>query len=291
MYLKDILTPLKIRKLHRNSPVETSGPCQRRVQRFRTVGCCQNDDAVVSFKAVHLRKQLIQCLLPLIVSAVIAAAGAFSADRINFINKNNTGSLFLCLLEQITHLGSAHSDKHLYKLRAGHGEKRHIRFACNCLCQHGFTGSGRAYKKHTLRHLRTDLLILRRILQIGNNLLKIFLGFLLACHIRKLDSVRGLHIDLGIAFPHAKSAKASSEGHAVIPGHVLEHLLAQNVPHDGKDHNRKNPVNQEGEKRRLLLNDFTGKICTRIIQPLYKSRVIHQSGFIDGLYFLRILTL
>ena len=49
----------KIGQLHRHAAVKAAGARERRVERFGTVRCSKDDDAVVSFKAVHFRKKLV----------------------------------------------------------------------------------------------------------------------------------------------------------------------------------------------------------------------------------------
>ena len=93
---------LQIRKFHRYSPVKPSRSRQCWIQGIRTVGRRQNNDAVVSFESVHLRQQLIQGLLPLIVSANLAVS--LFTDGIDLVDKNNARRLLLRLLEQIPNL-------------------------------------------------------------------------------------------------------------------------------------------------------------------------------------------
>ena len=187
MYLQDLFPALKIRKFNGYTSVKTSRSCQRRIKRFRSVGCCQDDDTVISFKTIHLCQKLVQGLLSFIIAAHTSIT--LLANGINLINKHDTGRLFLGLIKQIPYLGCSHTDKHLNKLRTGNREKWNACFSCYCLGKHGLTGSGRAYKQDTLGHGGSDLLILLRIMKIFYNLCQIFLGFILSCHIMELNSL------------------------------------------------------------------------------------------------------
>ena len=158
MDLENVLAALEIRKLHRNAAVETAGSCQCRIEGFRPVGRGEDDDTGVALKAIHLRQQLVQRLLALIVSADITRTSLL-ADGVDLIDKDNARCLFLGLLEQVTHLRRAHADEHFHKLRTAHGKERHIRLAGDGLGKHGLAGSGRAYKQHALWHLCADLLV------------------------------------------------------------------------------------------------------------------------------------
>ena len=144
MNLQDSLTALKIRQLNRNTAVKTSRTQQRLIQRFRTVGSCQNNYTLAAVKTVHLTQQLIQSLLAFIIAAELTVITAF-ADGIDFIDKYYARCLFLRLLEQIAHTGSAHADEHFYKFTAADAEERHLGFACYRTRQQGFTRTGRAY--------------------------------------------------------------------------------------------------------------------------------------------------
>ena len=62
------------------------GRKQCRIENVRPVGCCNQDDAFVGFKAVHLDEQLVQRLLALIMSAAEACA-AMPSDRVDFIDE------------------------------------------------------------------------------------------------------------------------------------------------------------------------------------------------------------
>ena len=69
-----------------------------------------------------------------------------TSHRIDFIDKDNTGSMVLCLVEQVADTGSAHADKHLDEFTAADGEERHAGFAGNGFRQQRFTGAGRSDK-------------------------------------------------------------------------------------------------------------------------------------------------
>ena len=114
MDFQDLFTAFQVRQLYRNTPVETARSCKRRVQGFRTVRRCQDDDAVVCLKSIHLCKELVQGLLSLVISS--DSSVTFLSDRINLIDKYNTRRFLLRLFEKITHFRRSHADKHFHKL-------------------------------------------------------------------------------------------------------------------------------------------------------------------------------
>ena len=214
MNLQDSFTPLQIRQLNRNTAVKTSRTQQRLVQGFRTVSSRQNYYALAAVKAVHFAQQLIQSLLAFIISAELAVITAF-ADSIDFIDKYYTRCLFLRLLEQIAHTGSAHADEHFYKFTAADAEERHLGFACYRTRQQGFTCTRRAYQQSTLRHVGTDILVLAGIMQKIHQLHQRFLGLVLTCYIGKAFACLRFHIDLGITLAEAHSVAAHALAHEV----------------------------------------------------------------------------
>ena len=177
--------PLEVGQLHRNAAVETTGAGERRVKGFGTVSCRKDDNAVVALKAVHFGKKLVQGLLPLVVAAVCAAGAALLTYGVDFVDKDYAGSLFLCLAEQLTHLGSAHAHEHFNEFGAGNGEERYVCFACNGFCKHGFARSGRPHKQNTLRHGSADFFVFARVVEVVDDFLEIFLGLVLAGNVVK----------------------------------------------------------------------------------------------------------
>ena len=237
--LEDILASLEIRQFDRNTTVKPARSGQRRVEGFRTVGRCQDNDAVVALETVHLGQQLVQGLLAFIVAGKLSVT--LLADGIDLVDEYNARRLFLRLFEEVTHLGCAHTDEHLDEFRAGHGEERNVRFARNGFGQQGFTGTRRAHEQNALWHRRTDLLVAVRIMQILHDLGEVFLGLVLARNIREFDAVRGFDIDLGIGLTHAEDHRIA----VLAAHHFFRHVLSQRH----EDQNRQNPGQQHIRQR------------------------------------------
>ena len=170
VHLEDLHTPLQVRLIHNDLPVKTAGTQQRLVQDLRTVRRAQDQDPAGAVEAVHFAQKLVQRLFPLLISAAILGITA-SADSIDLIDKNDTRRVFGRFLEQVAHTGRAHAHIQFNKIRTGQGEKRHMRFSGNRLCQKRFTGSGRTYEQRALGKLRADLGIPARIVQEIHDLL------------------------------------------------------------------------------------------------------------------------
>ena len=157
---EDGFATLQIRQLHGHAAVKTAGAGQRGVKGFGTVRRGEDDNAVAALEAVHLGQQLVERLFALVVAAAELAAVALLADGVDFVNKHDAGRFLLRLLEQVAHLAGAHADEHLHKFRAGNGEERHVRFARDCLGEHGFACAGRADEQNALGHRRADIAVL-----------------------------------------------------------------------------------------------------------------------------------
>ena len=274
MYLEDCLSALQIRQLHGNSSVESTGTQQCLIQCFGSVRCRQNNNTLSAVKAVHLRQQLVQCLLPLIVAAHAVAVTLFP-DGINFINKYDTGCFFVCLLKKVAHLCRAHADKHFHKFRAGNGEEGNLCLTCNRLRQQCFPCSGRAYEQCALWHGCADFRIFLGIMQKIHNFAQCVLRFILPCNVLKGLARLRLHIYLRIRFPEGhRIADAAHLAHG-----FFHHKLPQQEEYN-KHHKRAEPG---GNLPRLHLSEG----CPCVIQPLYQLRVIHPYGRVYLLGVLR----
>ena len=67
MDIENLHSFLEFRKIHMNLSVETAGTHKSLVQNVRTVCRCENDYTGVGIEAVHLSKELVQCIFTFIV--------------------------------------------------------------------------------------------------------------------------------------------------------------------------------------------------------------------------------
>jgi hypothetical protein len=117
VHAKNLLSPANVRQRNNHLTIKAAGAEQRRIKNVRPVGCRNHDNAGNAFKAVHLDEQLVECLLPFIISAAKTCT-TLTTDSINFINEDNARSLLLCLLEHIPNTRSSDTNKHLNKIGA-----------------------------------------------------------------------------------------------------------------------------------------------------------------------------
>ena len=102
MHAQDGLSALQVRQLDRHTAVKAARTRQRRIERLGAVRRGEDHHAVVALEAVHLGQQLVQGLLPLVVSAELTVA--LFADGVDLIDEHDARGLFLGLTEQIAHL-------------------------------------------------------------------------------------------------------------------------------------------------------------------------------------------
>ena len=203
------------------------------------------------------------------------------ANGVNLINEDDAGGFLLGLFEQVAHLGSAHAHKHFHEFGAGHGEEGHVGFTGHRLGQHGLAGARRADEQDALGHLGTDVLVFAGVVQVVDDLLQVLLGFVLTGHIRKVDALGGLDVDLGIGFAHA------AEHHRVGAAHLFHELFVHKVAQRGEEDDGQHEPEQEAEDGRGLLHDLAGKRSPGVIQALGEAGVVHQAGPVDlGLVFV-----
>ena len=187
MYAEYFLTFVQVGQVYMYLTVETSGTKQRLVQHVYAVGSSQNDNTTVGTEAIHLCQQLVQCVLAFIISTHCRVLATCTSHSINLINKDDTGSLFLCLLEQVADTGCTYTHEHFHEVRTRQREERHIRFTGNSLGKQRLTGSRRAYQQCTLRYFTTQVCIFLRFFQELHNFFHFLLGFRQTCHILECD--------------------------------------------------------------------------------------------------------
>ncbi len=184
MHLKDCFPAADIRTAHRHLAVKTPRTQDCRVKDIHPVGCSHHDDALVHAKSIHLHQKLVQCLLPLVMSAAHTGAAA-SGNRIDLVDKHDTRRILLRLFKQVADTGRAHAYKHLHKIGTGDREKRHARLSRHRFGQQGLSGSRRSHKDDSFGDPRAKAGIFLRIAEEINHLLQVFLLFLKTRHILK----------------------------------------------------------------------------------------------------------
>mmetsp|Transcript_50067 Transcript_50067/g.89873 ORF Transcript_50067/g.89873 Transcript_50067/m.89873 type:complete len:210 (-) Transcript_50067:380-1009(-) len=115
MNFQDFSAALHIRRVNLNLPIKAARAHQGLVQDVRPIGGCNHDYTIVALEAIHLREDLVERLLPLIVASTHAST-TLTANGVDLINENNAGSLLLGLLEDVAHSRCSHTNKLLNEL-------------------------------------------------------------------------------------------------------------------------------------------------------------------------------
>ncbi len=168
-----------------------------------------------------------------------------AADRVDFIDKDDAGSVLLRLLEHVAHAACADTDEHLDEVGTGNGEERHIGLARDGARDQGLAGAGRPDQEHAARDAPAEPLVLAWIAQELDNFLQILLGLIDAGHVLKRDAAMGLGQKL-------RARLAEAERLAARP----LHLAGQHDPnHD--QHNEGEPRHQERDEPRHVVRQRT----------------------------------
>ena len=169
------LASLHVRPVDDHLSVESSGPHECGVEDVRPVGGRDDDYAAVLLEAVHLDKELVQGLLPLVVTAAEARA-AMAAHRVDLVDEDDAGSALLPLLEKVPHAARADADKHLDEVSAGDREEGDSRLAGHRTRKERLPRSGGSEQQHAARYLPAEFLKLCRLLQEFDDLAELLLG-------------------------------------------------------------------------------------------------------------------
>jgi len=99
---RNLLATAHVGQRHHHLAIEATRTQQRRIEHVGAIGRRDDDDAFVAFEAVHLDQQLVESLLAFVMTAAQARA-TMTADRVDFVDEDDAGRVFLGLLEHVTH--------------------------------------------------------------------------------------------------------------------------------------------------------------------------------------------
>ena len=161
---EDFLAALDVGLVDQHLAVEAARAQQGRVEHLGPVGRGHDDDALAAVEAVHLREQLVERLLALVVAAH-RRLDADLAERVELVDEDDAGRLGFGLLEQVAHAGGADADEHLDEVGAAQAEERHRRLAGDGAGEQRLAGAGRADEQHALGNASADAGVLRGVLR------------------------------------------------------------------------------------------------------------------------------
>ena len=163
--------------------VKTSCTQESLVKDIGAVGSCNHYDSAVGAEAVHLCKQLVECVLALVVTSHRRILATCTAYGINLVNEYDTWCFLFCLTEKVTYARRTYTHEHFHEVGARHREERNVRLACHSLREQGLSCSRRAYKQCSLRDFAAELGVNLRIFEEVYNLFHLLLCAFLSCNI------------------------------------------------------------------------------------------------------------
>ncbi len=220
----------------------------------------------IGLEPVHLDQQLVQGLLALVIAAAEAGA-AMPADRVDLVDEDDAGRVFLALLEHVAHPAGADADEHLDKVGARDREERHVGFAGDGPRQQGLAGARRPDQQHALGDLAAEALKFLRVLEVLDDLLELLLGL-----VDPGDVLKGDAPDLLGQKPRPALAKAHRPAAAAL------HLTHEKDPHADQEQHRE-PRNQHAEQGGHVVVDRSGRNPHALVDELGdEARVVRRVG-------------
>mmetsp|Transcript_4657 Transcript_4657/g.9372 ORF Transcript_4657/g.9372 Transcript_4657/m.9372 type:complete len:339 (-) Transcript_4657:704-1720(-) len=214
MNVEDILSPLDVRRVNGNLPIESSWAKERVVQDVDAIGATENNDARVGSEAVQFDEELVKCILPLVVSSNHAASPTSSPNRINLINKNNARCKLPRLREEISNSRWTNTDKHFHEVRARHCQEWYTGFASSGSRKESFPGPWWTMHQSTFRNSGSKLFIFCWVLQVRHKFHDLLFRLIKSCDILEC----GLNFSIldieygGVCFSNPKNTSGSGSG-------------------------------------------------------------------------------
>ena len=169
---EDRLPPLEVGSVDDDLPVEPARAQERGVQDVGSVRRGHQDHRGPLVETVHLDQELVQGLLPLVVSAAEPRA-AVAADGVDLVDEHDRRRARLRLLEEVADPSGADADEHLDEVGAADREERDAGLARDGAREERLARPGRTEQQHTARDLRAHRLELGRMLEVLLDLLQL----------------------------------------------------------------------------------------------------------------------
>src|SRR5579884_3805150 len=194
------------RAVNHHLAIKATGAKQGRVKDIGTVGCGQNHNGLVWLEAIHLDKQLLQCMFSFIVAGNGTRAAACSPDGIDLIDENDAGGMFARLRKQVAYTTGSDADEEFDKVGSTYAEEWHP-----CLTGHGAGQQGLARprwadQQHAFGNMRADLEETLGVAQEVDNFTQFHFGFVHPCHVGESGCRALFTVELRAAATDAKEA-------------------------------------------------------------------------------------
>ena len=178
--------------------------------------------------------------------------------------KDDARRLLLRLVEHVANARRADADEHLDEIRAGDGEKRHLRLAGDRFRQQRLAGTRRPDHQHALGNLAAEPLELARVLEELDDFRHLVLGLVDAGNVGKRDT------DLVLA---EQSRLALAERHRAAAATAALHLAHEVDPDTDQQQDRKR-TDQQLANQALRLRLGAGKLDTVLVEQADQRIVV-----------------
>src|SRR5210317_484836 len=115
MHVQDFLAALNVWVWHRHLTVKPTGAQQCWVQNVAAVCGGHDDHTFVRLKPVHFDQQLVQCLFAFVITTAVTCA-TMATHGVDFVDKHDTGCVFLGLFEHVAHTACTDAYEHFNKV-------------------------------------------------------------------------------------------------------------------------------------------------------------------------------
>ena len=252
MDLENVLALVQVGQGHLDLAVEASRAHERLVEDVGPVGRSEHDDAAVGAEAVHLRQELVERVLTLVVGGEAYVLAAGTSDGVDLVDEDDARCLLLGLVEKVAHAAGADADEHLHEIGSGDGEEGDVGLPRDRLRQQGLAGAGRADEEGAFRDLAAEGRILRGILEEVDDLHHFLLSPIQAGHVLEGDVDLILVGELAGGLAHIEGVYAPALASAA---HVAAHSAEHPAPQDDEEEQWQDPLQHLAPDLGVILHD------------------------------------
>ena len=174
------------------------------------------------------------------------ACATLATHCVDFVDEQNARGVFLAGFKEVAHAACAHAHEHFYKVRTGHTEERHSRFASDCACEERLAGTRRPDEQSPLRDSSTELIVFFRVLQELHEFLQVLLGLVATRHVVERGLLLRVVTDnLCLALAKAERVLAATA-----------HLAARHYPEERDEDNDREERHDGVEPRGRFVDDL-----------------------------------
>ena len=197
-----------VRSRDHHLAVEPAGTEQGGVENVGAVGGRHDYYAFVSLESVHFHQQLVERLLPFVVTSS-ESRSPVPSHGVELVDENYARGVFLRLYEQVPYPGRPDAHEHLHEIASADDEKRHFRLSRYRLGQKGLARSRGTDQQDSLGYPSPEPGDFLGVFKKLHYLAHFLLGLLNAGHVLESDLVLAFRQHAGAVFPEAHGLCAS----------------------------------------------------------------------------------